>query len=73
MKSADYPQRSCREPVWSQHGMAYSCELPDLHLGPCASMSVQASVKRRDTWEDEHPSEVGSTHDSLDIIEKGPA
>lgn len=31
--------------------MAYGCELPDEHKGPCASNSVVASLQRREAWE----------------------
>lgn len=62
MKKAEFPQRTCREPVWGQQ--AYSCELPDIHPGPCASFSVQSSVERRDAWEQAHPgweNDIGSS------------
>jgi hypothetical protein len=72
MKAADYPSRKCREPVWGSHGMAYSCELPDLHLGPCASLSSQASVKVRDAWEEAHPDVAGLSLPSQDIIVDEP-
>lgn len=49
MRKAEFPQRTCREPVWGVQ--AYSCELPDLHPGPHASFSVKESVERRDAWE----------------------
>lgn len=54
MKKAEYPQRSCRQPV---HGawQDYPCELPESHPGPDASFSVEESVKRRDAWEAENP------------------
>lgn len=45
-----WPERSCREPVWTEY-QAYSCGLPELHKGPCASNSVRASLQRRDAWE----------------------
>lgn len=47
---ASFPQRSCRDAVWGKH-QAYTCELPDLHAGPCMSYSVKDSVTRRDQWE----------------------
>jgi len=46
----EWPQRTCRDAVWGPH-QAYTCELPDLHLGPCVSLSVRASVQRREAWE----------------------
>lgn len=48
------PQRTCREAVFGDY-QAYSCELPDLHGGPCRSWSVQASVQRRQAWETANP------------------
>lgn len=54
MKKAEFPQRTCREPVWGEV-QAYSCELPDLHPGPCASYSVKDSVERRNAWEGRNP------------------
>lgn len=68
MQAAEYPQRSCREAVYNDHSMAYSCELPDLHPGPCASQSVKASVSRRDAWEGNNPDwrdHIGSALDEV--------
>lgn len=50
IQKAVWPERSCRDAVWGQY-FAYACELPDLHQGPCVSLSVQDSVKRREAWE----------------------
>lgn len=50
MKPAEYPERTCREPVASELLM-YSCELADLHEGPCASYSSAQSVRARESWE----------------------
>ena len=50
IQKAEWPQRSCRDAVWGQH-LAYTCELPDLHKGPCVSLSVKDSVTRREMWE----------------------
>lgn len=50
INKAVWPERSCREPVWGQH-QAYVCEIPDLHRGPCVSLSVKDSVTRREAWE----------------------
>lgn len=47
---AVFPERSCRDHVWGEH-QAYACELPDLHAGPCVSLSVRASIQRREAWE----------------------
>lgn len=51
IKKAVWPERSCRDAVWGKH-QAYPCEIPDLHKGPCVSLSVQDSVKRREAWEE---------------------
>lgn len=47
---AVWPERSCRDHVWGEFS-AYLCELPDLHPGPCVSLSVRASIQRREAWE----------------------
>ena len=54
MKKAEYPQRSCRLHVPGAL-QDYLCEVTDLHPGPCASLSVPESVRRRDEWEAAHP------------------
>ena len=54
MKRAEFPQRTCREPVAGDY-QNYWCELPDVHPGPCASYSVVASVERRESWEANNP------------------
>jgi hypothetical protein len=54
MKKAEYPQRSCRQPVQGKHA-DHSCELPEHHPGPDASFSVPESVRRRDAWEAANP------------------
>jgi hypothetical protein len=55
METAKYPEKTCREPVFNQHGMGYTCDLVLLHPGPCASFSARDSVDRRDRWESDHP------------------
>lgn len=67
-KSAEYPQRKCREHVWNDVGLAYGCELPDLHTGPCASQSVQRASEARDRWEAANPDLVGQSLPGGDII-----
>ena len=59
IKKAEWPERSCREPVWGRY-QSYACELPDLHRGPCVSLSVQDSVQRREIWEDQQKGQDGS-------------
>lgn len=69
MKKADYPQRMCKEAVWSLQ--AYPCELVDQHPGPCASLSVAVSVEARERWEAANPGwedKIGS----MDIIVEAP-
>jgi hypothetical protein len=46
----EWPGRTCRDAVWGKY-VAHTCELPDLHEGPCASMSVADSLRRREVWE----------------------
>lgn len=67
MQIAQYPLKKCREAVWNDFGMAHTCELVNLHNGPCASTSVARTVKARDAWEEAHPDLVGQSSDG-DII-----
>lgn len=63
MEKAEFPQRTCREPVAGAY-QNYNCELPDIHPGPCASYSVLSSVERRDAWEAANPEwkkDIGSS------------
>lgn len=63
MEKAEFPQRTCREPVAGEY-QNYWCELPDIHPGPCASFSVRSSVERRDAWEKSNPDwrkDIGSS------------
>lgn len=51
---AEYPQRSCREPVWSLLGTAGLCRLPEsagTHPGPHATPDIPSSVSARQDWE----------------------
>lgn len=61
MRIAEYPVKACREAVWNDVGLAYTCELPNLHMGPCASQSVARSVKARDAWEEANPDQATAT------------
>lgn len=54
MKTAEFPQRKCRMPVAGQWN-DYPCEIREYHPGPCASLSVAASVRRREAWEEANP------------------
>lgn len=55
MERAEYPQKTCREPLFNAQGLGYTCELVLLHPGPCASFSVKESVGVRRMWEETHP------------------
>lgn len=55
MEQATYPAKKCREGIYNDHGMAYTCELVVLHPGPCASFSVKRTVEARDKWEAANP------------------
>lgn len=55
MKQAQYPQRMCKEGLFSPGGIAHYCELVDLHPGPCASFSITSTIQVRNVWEAEHP------------------
>lgn len=66
MQKAEYPEKTCREPVPGLM-QVYWCELPLTHPGPCASFSVKISEEIRNRYEEEHPDwreHVGS----IDII-----
>lgn len=54
MKSTLYPDRKCRQPVWTAFAN-HACEVVDMHDGPCATPSVPQSVKVRDAWEEANP------------------
>lgn len=56
IEKVQWPGRTCRDAVWGAH-MAYTCELPDLHQGPCVSQSVADSLRRREVWEQAQQSE----------------
>jgi hypothetical protein len=55
MQKAEYPEKSCREGMVSEAGIGYNCELPVLHAGPCASLSLPKTVAARDKWEESNP------------------
>lgn len=67
MKTAEYPQRKCRQPV-SGEWQDYPCEIREWHLGPCASQSVAASVRLRDDWERAHPDDADKARDPMEGI-----
>lgn len=69
MKAAEYPQKTCREPLFSASGNGYACELPLMHLGPCGNFSAADSVERRDAWEAQNPEHAEGTETLLgDVI-----
>jgi hypothetical protein len=55
-----YPARKCREPVWSGD-IAHSCDLPEGHAGPPASLSWPESIRIRDAWEEANPEEAAAS------------
>jgi hypothetical protein len=55
VKSAEYPQRRCRQPVTEDGLIDHWCDLPELHPGPCAPSALPAAVTRRDAWEAANP------------------
>ncbi len=57
MRTAVFPERTCRDRVPGQF-QDYSCEVVESHQGPCASYSVQESVKHRVQWERRNPGKV---------------
>lgn len=70
LRRAEYPQRTCRQPVEGSAGQVYSCEIADVHPGPCASQSSRVSLQRRKAWEEQNPGwedRIGS----IDIITGG--
>lgn len=54
MERIEWPARKCRETIW-KGDTAYSCEVAELHPGPCASFSDAESHSRRDEWERQNP------------------
>lgn len=49
-----WPERACRDLVPGEFAN-HSCEVPEAHEGPHASMSVPESVRIRAAWEAKHP------------------
>jgi hypothetical protein len=68
VQKAEYPQRQCRDHVFNDHGMGYTCELPELHPGPHANTSVKTTVENRDRWEDRNPEWRDKIGESLDEV-----
>lgn len=68
VKRAEYPEKTCREPLFGESGLGYTCELPNLHTGPHATFSDTGSVARRDRWEEQNPGKIGQTDLDGDII-----
>ena len=67
MKKAEYPQKTCREPLFSDSGLGYFCELQLAHLGPHASFSIPHTLDGRDRWEKSNP-DLAEASESGDII-----
>jgi hypothetical protein len=55
VKFAEYPQRKCREQFIMTLHVDLTCDLPELHPGPPASMGSKLSIERREQWEADHP------------------
>jgi hypothetical protein len=68
VKRAEYPAKSCRDPLFGASGIGYACELPALHTGPCANFSAADTVAKRDQWEAENPDHAGQIALGGDII-----
>ena len=68
MKAAEYPAKTCREPIFGTSGIGYTCELPNMHTGPHATFSDSYSVRTRDAWEEANPDQVGTSNLDGDII-----
>lgn len=66
-KPGEFPPRKCREPVFSDSGLGYSCELPLHHMGPCMTYSARHTVENRKVWAEKNPDKAGHT-DSPDMI-----
>lgn len=54
MEEVQWPARKCRETIW-KGDIALSCEVIDLHPGPCATFGDQGSLERREAWEKDNP------------------
>lgn len=54
MDPVEWPARKCRQTIW-KGDTAYSCEVVDLHPGPCATFSDTDGMTRRDEWEKANP------------------
>lgn len=54
-----FPDRKCREPVWNDV-IAHSCDLLDLHKGPCASQASHQSIQRRHQWHKQQEEKVNN-------------
>lgn len=68
MQVAEYPERKCREGVFNDAGLAYTCELSELHPGPHANFSVRSSVEARERYEENNPDwrdHIGSALDEV--------
>jgi hypothetical protein len=55
VKFAEWPERTCREPVSDDGLIDHHCSLADLHPGPHCPKTLKAAIERRERWEAEHP------------------
>jgi hypothetical protein len=67
MESAQFPERKCRETIWSDLGIAHSCEVSDRHPGPHATEAIKKTVTAREKYEADHP-EWRSQIDTSDYL-----
>lgn len=52
---AEFPQRSCREPVTEDGLIDHWCDLAELHPGPHCPKTLAAAIQRRQAWEKANP------------------
>jgi hypothetical protein len=55
VKFAEYPERTCREPVTLDGLTDHACSLREWHPGPHCPASSKVAIARREQWEADHP------------------
>jgi hypothetical protein len=55
VRFAEFPQRSCREPVTDDGLIDHWCDLANLHPGPCCPKTLASAIRRRQEWERDNP------------------
>lgn len=68
----EYPMRTCREPIFDEFGAGHSCELPDLHRGPCVTLSSRATLQRHKAWMAANPEQVNTQGEDLIVAGERP-